>query len=195
MRKLLPPSGKPHYRFVVAIAGIIALAFLTMAAVALIFPEGDTSASTDPTADALPAGGAVPADPAPPGDQPTTKAPPGDLPAPVAGKLSAAYRVLPEGTWDAGFQAEVAISNATGSPQSWRVRLRYPDAVMGLVSSSMVGQPEPTVRLTDDGVIFTGTAALPPRQTARLQFQFAKLRDGAFAPLECSVNGRRCAVA
>jgi hypothetical protein len=193
MRKLLPPGGKPHYRFVVAIIGIIGLAFLTMAAVALIYPEGGSSASTDPSANAAGPGAPVgdPGAQTRPPDRPP--AAPGG-PAAANGQLTAAYRVLPDGVWDAGFQAEVEISNGTGKAQKWRVTLRYPRTVMGLMSSWMDGYPEPTVKLAGDEVRFTGTLAVPPRQTARLRFQFAKQRQGPYAPLECTINDRPCAL-
>jgi hypothetical protein len=210
----LPPTGKPRYRFVVAIFGIVALAFLTMVTVAAIFPEDGPSAATTPTEnpfpplpDGTPAPGPIPAEgpdgapatdaPAPgnptgrpAGRPPTTNAPP----AAPTGRVSASYALLPEGVWAAGFQAEVVITNPTGKSQEWQVQLRFPSTVTRYVASWIDGYPEPAVDVSGRTVTFTGQVAVPAKETARLRFQFDKEPDGDFGPVECSVNGRNCSV-
>lgn len=208
-----PPKDKPRYRFLVAISGILVLAFVTMAAVAALFPENGSRAVAGPdgsqanpfpqlpgdpaaTSGATPTTGGqppgVPASPLPTRGGPPRSTPPAKPPPP--NQVSGAYSVIDNAVWDLGFQAQVAITNSTDASQSWQVRVRYPDTVTRYVASWIDGYPEPQAQQSGQTVTFTGTVTIPAGQTVSLKFRFDKAKDGDYSPTECSVNGRPCAL-
>lgn len=201
-----PPKDKPRWRFLVAISGILVLAFIAMAAVAALFPQHGPQAVAGPET--------TPPNPLPPtqvetggppsGGAPSTSAPPtrgATQPSttrtpnpPPAGQLSGAYSVLPNAVWDKGFQAQVVITNKTGSAQSWQVRIVYPASVTRYVTSWIDGHPEPHAEVSGQTVIFSGSSTVPAGATWALKFQFDKQSGGDFNPVQCTVNGRACSV-
>lgn len=201
-----PPKDKPRWRFLVAIGGIVVLAFVSMAAVAALFPQRGSQAVAgpetsnpfphlpgDPTGGTSPSGGPTPD----PGQTPASTPPRGSASRPPnapSGQLSGAYTVLPNAVWETGFQAQVAITNNTGSAQSWQVRLVYPASVTRYVTSWVDGSPGPRAEVSGQTVIFSGTATVPIGRTIGLKFQFDRTKGGDFSPIECSVNGRACTV-
>jgi hypothetical protein len=209
-----PPKDKPRWRFLVAISGILVLAFIAMAAVAALFPENGPRAAAGPTENPFPhlpgdpvvTNGGVPSATATPGpsagSQPTRTAPartpratpPGSPTPPPSGQLNGVYSLLPGRVWNDGFQAEIMITNNTSSAQSWQVRVRYPESVTQYVTSWMDGYPAPAVQVSGQTVTFTGAANVPANTTVNLRFEFKK-SGGDFNPVECTVNGRTCAVA
>jgi hypothetical protein len=204
-----PPKDKPRWRFLVAIGGIIVLAFIAMAAVAALFPENGPRAvaGADPTENPfpqLPGGpvGTVGPSPSggtsPPGGIPLTQSPGTRPPPPAtdspAGPLSGVYSLLPGRVWNDGFQAEIMITNGSAAAQSWQVRLQYPANVTQYRTSWMDGYPAPAVEVTGQTVTFTGTATIPAGRTVNLRFEFKK-SAGDFDPVSCTVNGRVCTVA
>jgi hypothetical protein len=203
-----PPKDKPRWRFLVAISGILVLAFIAMALVAALFPQHGPQAVAGPETtqppfppiqggpDQNPTSTGPPATSTPPsrgatgtGRPSTTRAP-----KPPAGQLSGAYSVLPNAVWDTGFQAQVVIANKTGSAQSWQVRIVYPSTVTRYVTSWIDGHPEPHADVSGQTVIFSGSATVPAGATWALKFQFDKQSGGDFNPVECTVNGRACSV-
>jgi hypothetical protein len=206
-----PPKEKPRWRFLVAISGIIVLAFVAMAAVAALFPENGPRAvaGSDPTENPfpqLPGGPVVTVGPTQsPGASPSTAPatqPPGTRPprsstvpttGSPSGSLSGVYSLLPGRVWSDRFQAEIMITNDAASTQSWQVRLQYPVTVTRYVTSWMDGYPAPAVQVSGQTVTFTGSAAIPAGTTVNLRFEFEK-SAGDFDPVSCAVNGRTCAV-
>src|SRR5690349_11924285 len=113
---------KQSYRFLIAIGAIVALAFLSMALVAALYPEnGGAAAQGDATGP-------------PPYTYPDTTDAPTDTPAlPGAdtlptGDLAAVYSVPSNAVWSTGFQAQVVMRNNSGTPQGWELRLTYPQS-------------------------------------------------------------------
>jgi hypothetical protein len=204
-----PPKEKPRWRFLVAISGILVLAFVAMAAVAALFPENGPRAvaGSDPTENPFPnlpgdPGGTVgPSPSAGPGPtvgtpltQPPGTRPPRSAAGSSSGPLSGVYSLLPGRVWSDGFQAEIMITNGAATAQSWQVRLQFPSNVHQYVTSWMDGYPAPTVEVTGQTVTFTGTGAVPAGRTVNLRFEFKK-SAGTFDPVSCTVNGRPCTVA
>jgi hypothetical protein len=204
-----PPKEKPRWRFLVAIGGILVLAFVAMAAVAALFPENGSRAvaGADPTENPFPhlpgdpavtAGPSPSAGPSPNAGTPPTRGadtrPPRSSTASPSGPLSGVYTLLPGRVWNDGFQAEIMITNGAATAQSWQVRLQYPANVTPYVTSWMDGYPAPAVEVTGQTVTFTGTAAVPAGRTVNLRFEFKK-SAGDFDPVSCTVNGRACTVA
>jgi hypothetical protein len=207
-----PPKDKPRWRFLVAISGILVLAFIAMAAVAALFPETGPRAAANPTENPFPH---LPGDPvatngpgpsatasvgpsaAPPPTRPGSTRTPrvtGSPNPPPSGQLSGVYSLLPGRVWNDGFQAEIMITNNTATAQSWQVRLRYPESVTQFVTSWMDGYPAPAVEVTGQTVTFTGGANVPANTTVNLRFEFKK-SGSDFNPVECTVNGRPCGTA
>jgi hypothetical protein len=174
-----PPRDKPRYRFVVAISGILLLAFLSMAVVAAVFPETGPQA-----ADGAGGNGAanpfpqVPAGPVTPAGPPATAA------------ITGAYELSQE--WADGFIGAVRLTNDTAGPVSWQVRLVFPDTVRDLQNRWIAGGPgDTTVTRTGQTVVFDSQEQLAAGATIGLHFQFTK--DGSnINPTECWVNGRPC---
>jgi hypothetical protein len=207
-----PPRDKPRYRFVVAISGIVMLAFVAMVVVNLIFPEQSPQAAAGPEEPG--AGGnpfpAVPGDPGltppptdpalgattppatttptPPSTTTATTNPPTQPSGPVAGAYSA-EEPYPGGD----FQAQVRLTNSSGTAQPWQIRLRYPANVTGVVAiwiDSYPNQPQPPG--TDQGAfVFTGSAPLGAGETIVVRFHMNASGED-IGPNECSVNGRAC---
>ena len=206
-----PPRDKPRYRFLVAISGIVLLAFVAMVVVNAIFPEQGPQAVAGPE-DPGTGGNPFPAVPGDPGlTPPPTDATPGattapsgpptpprttsatsNPPAPPSGPVSGAYSA--EEPYPGGdFQAQVRLTNSGGSAQPWQIRLRYPDNVTGVVAiwvDSYPNQPQPPG--TDQGAfVFTGSAPLAAGETIVVKFHMNATGEN-ISPSECSVNGRAC---
>ena len=170
-----PSQIKPQYRFLVAISGILLLAFAALAVAATAFPQSP-QASTQPN-------------PPPQDDNQVT---PPDVPANASGQLIAAYVVPPGSVWGTGFQAQVLITNTGATAQRWQVTLSYPQTVTGDVASWVDGAPQPSAVV--DGRTFTFTSILPiqPGQSALLKVEFSKVPVADFAVETCTINGRTC---
>ena len=204
-----PPKEKPRWRFLVAISGIVVLAFIAMAAVAALFPENGSRAvaGADPTENPFPqlpgeplgtvgpspSVGASPTAGTPPNQPRGTRTPRSTADTP-SGSLGGVYSLLPGRVWNDGFQAEIMITNGGTTAQQWQVRLQYPAAITRYVTSWMDGYPAPVVEVAGQTVTFTGTAAIPAGHTVNLRFEFKK-SAGDFDPIACTVNGRACTAA
>jgi hypothetical protein len=174
-----PSQLKPQYRFLLAISGILLLAFTTLAVAASLFPQSpQASAGATPTDE----GNAYPGDTGP-------------LPAvtgPVGGQVIAAYAVPDNAVWDSGFQAQVLLTNTTTAAQPWQVTLVYPTAVTGFVASWLDGAPQPSASVDGQRFTFTSTLPIAPGQSALLKVEFSKEAGTNFTLQACAVNGRSC---
>src|SRR5262245_39257804 len=132
----LPSQIKPQHRFVVAISGILLLAFATLAVSATIFPRTPEASAGPNSADR------------------TTPSDPTNI-APATGQLIAYYVVPMSAVWANGFQAQVLITNTANAPQGWQVTLTYPLAAQ-YVDSSVDGSAQPSVEVSGDRFVFTG---------------------------------------
>jgi hypothetical protein len=174
----LPSQIKPQYRFPVAIAGILLLAFATLGVAASIFPRSP-EASAAPT----------------PVDEPTTLVPtemqqvPGQTPA---GQLIAYYVVPVNAVWANGFQAQILITNTAATARGWRVSLLYPQTVTGYVASSVEGGPQPSVDITGQRFTLTGGTPIEGGQTLRLRVEFTTVAGAHVDVAECTVNEMPC---
>lgn len=174
---------RQSHRFLIAIGAILALAFLSMALVAALYPEsGPASAQPDPNA---PATYVYPS-------APDTASPDDPGAAPLAGQVLAEYEVPDGGVWGTGFQAQVTMTNITATPQSWQLRLVYPRSVTGYVSSFIDGYPAPSEQAADQQFILTGSVPIPAGQTIVLKIEFNKATTSDFTPRDCVVNGQAC---
>ena len=207
-----PPRDKPRYRFLVAISGIVLLAFVAMVVVNAVFPErapqaaagqeepgtggnpfpavpGDPGLTPPPTIDPG-ATGAPPSTAATPPQTSTTAAnpPPPQPSGPVSGVYTA-QEPYPGGD----FQAQVRLTNASGSAQPWQIRLRYPDNVTGTVAiwiDSYPNQPQPPA-VEQSTFVFTGSAPLAPGEVITVKLHMNATGED-IDPSDCSVNGRAC---
>lgn len=204
-----PPKDKPRYRFLVAISGILALAFAAMAVVNAVFPEKSPQAvaGPDPGQGAnpfpevpgppggMPSATPDPAVTAPPSAPPTTGPPPGTTaqppPNPPSGLVSGAYSV-PQTPWPDGFIGSVRLTNNGTSAESWQVVLVFPGTVGALQNRWISDGPGgSTVTRNGQTVVFNSTQVLAAGASIGLYFQFA--RAGAdIDPEQCWVNGRAC---
>ena len=164
----LPSLIKPQHRFVVAITGIVLLAFATLAVAASVFPA-------TPEASAQP-------------QQEVSQFPPGSH----QGDLVGTYSVAPNAVWGTGFQAQVAITNRGDRPLDWQVTLAYPKTVMTYAGSWVDGVPQPNVAVAGQRYTFTSAVPVAPGQTALLRAEFSKVAGADFTVTECTVNGRQC---
>jgi hypothetical protein len=192
-----PPKDKPRYRFVVAVSGIVLLAFASMAMVAAVFPQRAPQAQASPkdlagSADAFPP---IAASQSSPTAAPlvTTNPASGDAttpPAAAMGLVSGKFQLSND--WNDGFIGSVRLSNGTSSAQAWRVLLVFPDNVKDLQARWIAGGPgEMTVTRTGPTVTFTGQTSLAAGARLGVFFQFGKT-VGSPTPRKCSVNGRAC---
>ena len=170
----LPSQIKPQYRFPVAVAGIMLLAFATLGVAASIFPRSP-EASAAPT----------------PVDEPMTPLP-GQGQGPGPGELVAYYVVPMTGVWANGFQAQILITNTAAAPQGWQIVLLYPQTVTGHVSSQVDGGPQPNVEVTGQRFTLTGTAPIGAGQTTLLRVEFTTVSGADVDVAECTVNGLPC---
>jgi hypothetical protein len=193
-----PPKDKPRYRFLLAIAGIVALAFLAMAIVAAAFPEQSPAAAgpDDETGVANP----FPTLPTVDTGGPTTVTGPASVAAsrPAAtrttkasSKIGAVYS--PYNIWNNGFQATVTVRNRTSTPQNWQVALVFPDSVTPTENRWVNGPSLPDVVTEGHNVVFTGTAPIAPGNELVVYFELQKSGD-VTAPLVCTVNGQTCSI-
>jgi Cellulose binding domain len=187
----LEPGAKPRHRFVIALGTIVLLAFGAMAVVAAIYPENDPAVA-QPDGNTL--FSVEPGDPGPPIEAdptlPPTDAPPG---APT-GLLLGIYTVPASNIWATGFQAQIAMTNTTAAPQTWQVRLHFPQSVTAFTGSWVDGQPQPGIEAVDQDFTFTGGMPVPPGQTVVLKVQFEKTVNADFRAQECVINGRACSI-
>jgi hypothetical protein len=184
----LPPGAKPRYRFVVALGTIVLIAFVAMVTVAALYPENGPAAAqptegVNPFGDAPLPGLTDPASPDP--GQPV--GPPGPT-----GLLTSVYSVPATWVWETGFQAQVAMTNTTPTPQPWQVRLSYPPGVTAFVASWVDGAPQPASEINGQQFTVTGVQPVPPGQTVVLKVQFDRSPASAFAVQQCAVNGQAC---
>jgi Cellulose binding domain len=175
----LPSQIQPQYRFPVAIAGIILLAFATLGVAASMFPNSpEASAAPTPVDETTPFGPTGP--PAGPGQ------------GPRPGQLIAYYVVPMTAVWDTGFQAQVLITNTATTAQGWQITLLYPPTVTGYVGSWVEGAPQPSVGITGQRFTLTGAAPIAAGQTARLRVEFTTVAGADVDVAECTVNGLPC---
>jgi hypothetical protein len=194
---------------VVAITGILALAFIAMVVVNAVFPErtpqaaagpedpgtggnpfpevpGDPGLTPPTTPDTVPSAG-TPAPTTAPRTSTTTSPPQPPPSGPVAGAY-AAQNPYPGGD----FQAQIRLTNTGGSQQAWQVRLRYADNVTGVVNIWIDSYPSQPVATLDQGVfVFSGSAPLAPGETITVKFHMDASGED-ISPSECSINGRAC---
>ncbi len=172
----LPSQIKPQYRFPVAIAAIILLAFATLGVAASVFPRSP-EASAAPT----------------PVDDPTLPGPAEQTTGQGSGPQLIAYYVVPlNAVWATGFQAQILITNTSTIAQGWQVSLRYPQTVTGYVKSSVDGAPQPTVAISGQRFTLTGATAIAAGQTAQLRVEFTTVAGADVDVAECTVNGVPC---
>lgn len=196
-----------------AIAGIVTLAFITMAIVAAVFPEKSPASagpgssteanpfpplpSLAPSAPTEPAPGATSASPTPgrtpasprtttrPATTPTVEGP--------TGAVSAVYSRAPERTWETGFQASVTLRNNSASAESWQVTVVFEQNVSPTQERWINGADQPTMSTQSHGATYIGTAPIPPGSEIVLWFG-ALRQPGNLDPLSCTVNGRPCSI-
>lgn len=121
-----------------------------------------------------------------PSPRPAASIPPRTaLPADVTGR----YRVV--NSYRTGFIAEVVVSNASGGPRPWSVRLEFASTV-GVIQTFWVdSQPEPTLRRSGRAYVFAGSVPVAARSSVALRVQFD--RSGPDRGLvSCSTNGLTC---
>jgi hypothetical protein len=175
----LPSQIKPQYRFPVAIAGIMLLAFTTLGVAASIFPRSP-EANAGPT----------------PVDEPMTVLPteplPGQGQGPGPGQLVAYYVVPLTAVWANGFQAQILITNTATAPQGWQIVLQYPQTVTGHVASRVDGGPQPSVEVNGQRFTLTGAAPIAAGQTTLLRIEFTTVSGADVELAECTVNGLPC---
>jgi hypothetical protein len=184
----LPPGAKPRYRFVIALGTIVLIAFAAMVTVAALYPENGP-ANAEPTGPVNPFGDApLPGltDPSVPDPGQTTAT------AAPSGPLTAVYAVPSTWVWGSGFQAQVAMTNTTPTPQAWQVRLSYPSSVTAFIGSWVDGGAQPGSETSGQQFTFTGAQPVQPGQTVVLKVQFDKVPVSDFGVQQCVVNGRPC---
>jgi hypothetical protein len=178
---------KQSYRFLIAIGAIVALAFLSMALVAALYPEnGGAAAQGEPSGP--PAYTYPDATDGPPDTPPLPNA--GTLPT---GDLAAVYSVPSNSVWSTGFQAQVLMRNNSGTPQGWELRLTYPQSVTAYVSSFIDGYSAPVENSLGQQYVITSTMPIPAGQTIIVKIEFNRVTTADFTPRDCFVNGRACA--
>jgi hypothetical protein len=200
--------------WVPAIVGVGLLAGLLLAVLAWT-PVAHTSSPTAgrPTArESMPtAGPLIPPSPAAPARLPSaggraTVAPPRHIrPAPPPASRSAAsnaprtalpadvtgrYRVVD--SYRTGFIGEVVITNASGGPRPWSVRLVFGSSVGVMRTFWVESQPQATLRRSGPAYIFTGSVPLAARSSVVLRFQF-DWSGSDRKPMSCLTNGLTCA--
>jgi hypothetical protein len=119
--------------------------------------------------------------PLPSATTPAAPAPP-PAPSPVTGR----YAVV--NTFDGGFIGEVRLSNATGGPRGWTVRLTFP---RGRLVTSWVDGAEQGVGTFADGLFtYRSGVDLAPGASVPLRFHFED--TGTTRPAGCTVDGSAC---
>jgi hypothetical protein len=198
-----PPKDKPRYRFLVAIGGIAALALLTMAIVAAVFPEQRPPEAAAGTGEPFPSGGGTTATGAPssasppvpsplpaPSDKPSSTTAPPVVGPPPTGPVAGVFAVVQ--TWDTGFIGGVQLTNTATTAEAWQVTLVLPASVGELRASWVEGGPGiPAASRSGQTVTFRADAPLAAGVQVGLRFQFDRA-PGPIAPLTCTVNGRAC---
>ncbi|WP_255608753.1 cellulose binding domain-containing protein [Micromonospora sp. PLK6-60] len=147
-----------------------------------VLPRPTTAAPAAPTGGNA---GAVTVPPPVPSSAPPAPAPPPPSPPPT---VTGSYRVLDR--FDGGFIGEVLVSNASGDPQGWTVRLTFPYA--RLVTAWIEGAPQGGVSRSGDTWTFTSGVDLAPGASVPLRFHFE--RGGTDTrPSRCTTNDTPCA--
>jgi hypothetical protein len=106
-------------------------------------------------------------------------------PPPVTGRYSVvdAYR--------GGFIGEVLVTNPSGNPRDWTVRLQFPRGVGRLHTFWVDGAPPPELDRLGEAYVFKGRSPVPARGQLALRVQFERWgRD--IDPTACTVNGTAC---
>jgi hypothetical protein len=177
---------KQSYRFLIAIGAIVALAFLSMALVAALYPEnGGAAAQGDATG--------APADTDPDVTDGSSPPPPPNTDTLPTGDLAAVYSVPSNAVWSTGFQAQVVMRNNSGTPQGWELRLTYPQSVTAFVSAFIDGYSAPVENSLGQQYIITSTMPIAAGQTIIVKIEFDRVTTSDFTPRDCFVNGRACA--
>ena len=187
----LEPGAKPRHRFVIALGTIVLLAFGAMAVVAAIYPENDPAVAQPDGNNSFPD---QPGDPGPPIEADPTLAPSDAPPGAPAGLLLAIYTVPASNIWSTGFQAQIAMTNTTTTPQNWQIKLRFPQSVTAFTGSWVDGQPQPGIEAVDTDYTFNGNQPVPAGQTVVLKVQFEKTVNADFRAQDCVINGRACSI-
>jgi hypothetical protein len=177
----------------VALVAIVALAVLSMAIVAAIYPNGRGAAQTtgEPTPTAPVYRPPTPITVGPPrtGSQPPTSPGRGD-------SVSAIYEVI--NRWDndrPGFQARITLTNHGSKGQDWQVRLSYHGQVRRIATMWVNGGDPPVTTRSGSTFRFNSAVGLPSGGTIELYVQFDASTDAVaeITPTSCTVNGEDCA--
>ncbi|GAA3347827.1 hypothetical protein GCM10020358_64080 [Amorphoplanes nipponensis] len=108
-------------------------------------------------------------------------------PRPPAASFTAAYRT--GASWERGFIGAVQVTNTSGQPRAWTVRIAYPAAAGVRVGNVWNAQ----LTRQDDAFVLTG-GPLAPGATANLGFEASKQVRDAIQPTACTVDGAPCRV-
>jgi Cellulose binding domain len=94
-------------------------------------------------------------------------------------------------SYPTGFIGEVRISNASGGPRPWTVRLVFGSNVGVMRTFWVESQPQATLRRSGPAYVFTSSVPVAARSSVLLRFQFD--RSGSDSPpVSCSTNGLTC---
>lgn len=117
--------------------------------------------------------------------KPRTTPPAPPPPPPVTGR----YTVVD--AWQGGFIGEVLVTNPSGDPRDWTVRVQFPRGVGRLNTFWVDGVPQPALSRLGEAYIFTGSVPVAARGRLALRMHFdqwGRDRD----PTACAVNGKTC---
>jgi hypothetical protein len=196
-----PPPPPPHrpYRVVIALGAIVALAVLSMAIVAAIYPNGRGAAQTtgtgSPSASEPPFSGPYPTDSADPVGPPPTYAAGTAGPTTAVGGLTARYELIYR--WAGakpGFQIRLTLTNVSGASLPWQIRLSYGGQVRRMATLWVNGSDLPRTSRSGATYRITSTAPLPRGASIDVYAQFEAGTDdlAKISPSACEANGADC---
>jgi cellulase/cellobiase CelA1 len=117
----------------------------------------------------------------------TTKPKPRRTTPPPTPTVALSGRYTTGASWDRGFIGGVHVTNKSGSPHTWTVRLTFdPSAGVGVGNTW-------NAQLSRQGntFVFTG-GELPPGGRTSLGFEASKQVRGKIQPATCTVDGAPC---
>jgi hypothetical protein len=80
--------------------------------------------------------------------------------------------------WSTGFQAQIAMTNTTTTPQNWQVKLRFPQSVTAFTAAGSTASRSRASRRGPD-YTFNGNQPVPPADVV-LKVQFEKTVNADF---------------
>lgn len=205
-------GDKPPYRFVIAFAGILAMAFAAMVGAHFIFPaQNPVDTPNEPAGIGVP-GGPVRLDP-PTGSPslpspdtgglaPATSQSPGQTATPTVTTSRPPVTSHPQAeadvvgtytiraSWPTVFHGSVRLTNEAEKPQAWTVILELPNSQDKIHTAWIDGQPPPVWKQTGRRVEITGSEPLPAGASVEPVFEVGSANPAA---VKCWVNGNPCA--